>query len=100
MGAPPGPRRGPGRAEQALNAELRADNNVPTGARAALRVAAHLLDLADQSGDLDGGAKILRAYLDIRQAHGLTGAVSGPLDPFAAFVAGLSGPTLGNAPDA
>jgi len=49
---------------------------------------------------VDGGAKIGRAYLDARAAYGLAGGNREPLDPFAAFVAGLSAPALGDAPDA
>jgi hypothetical protein len=88
--------------ERALNEELRGltgDNDVPSGARALLRAAAHLVDRADEAGDIEAGAKIIPRYLELRVAYGLAGSVAGPLDPFAAFVAGMSAPTLRNEAD-
>jgi hypothetical protein len=88
--------------ERSLNEELRnlsGDTDVPTGARALLRAAAHLVDRADQAGDIEAGAKIIPRYLELRVAYGLAGSVGGPLDPFAAFVAGMSAPTLRDTED-
>jgi len=69
-------------------AELR-DSALPTAAKLHLRAGAHLVDVADQAGDVDAGAKIIRAYLELRQAYGLAGSRAEALDPFAAFVAGM-----------
>jgi hypothetical protein len=84
--------------ERALAAELRG-TPLEAGARAHLRFAARACDLAEALEDVDGSAKMARAYLDVRQAYGLAGISREPLDPFAAFVAGLSVPTVGNTPD-
>jgi hypothetical protein len=91
--------RRPGRVETALNHELRAETAVPIGGRAHLRATAELVDLAVGKADLDAGAKCVRAYLEIRQAYGLAGNVAEPLDPFAAFVAGLSAPVTRHGED-
>ena len=87
-----------GRTERGLVAELR-ESPLEAGAIAHLRAAARLVDVALEAEDVDAGAKIVRAYLETRQAYGLAGVNREPLDPFAAFVAGLSSPTMGNAPD-
>jgi hypothetical protein len=77
-----------GRVERALTAELR-DSPLPDAAKLHLRAGAHLVDVAEVAADVDAGAKILRAYLELRQAYGLAGSRSEALDPFAAFVAGM-----------
>jgi hypothetical protein len=46
--------------------------------------------VAELEEDLDATAKLVRAYLEVRQAYGLAGNVREALDPFAAFVAGMS----------
>jgi hypothetical protein len=96
-------RSGPpvGRIEQALNLELRdpAHELTSVGARAHLRALARALDVAEAKSDLAGTAKVSREYLDARRAYGLAGGEVAPLDPFAAFVAGLSAPSLGDATD-
>jgi hypothetical protein len=56
------------------------------------------VDVVEALADVDAGAKMVRAYLEVRQAYGLAGQLREPLDPFAAFVAGLSVPTMGDAP--
>src|SRR5215467_12375674 len=73
-GRPPGSknrstvaRAGTGRVERALMAELR-DSALPNAAKLHLRAGAHLVDVADLAGDVDGGAKMVRAYLELRQA--------------------------------
>jgi len=43
---------------------------------------------------VDAGAKVGRAYLEARTAYGLAGVQREALDPFAAFVAGMSAPGL------
>jgi hypothetical protein len=90
-----------GRIEQGLNLELRepAQERTSTGARAHLRGLARALDVAEATGDLDASAKVGRVYLEVRRAYGLAGGEVTPLDPFAAFVAGLSAPSLGDAAD-
>lgn len=94
-GRPPGSknrstvaRAGTGRVERALMAELRG-SELPNGAKLHLRAAAHLVDVADIAGDVDGGARIVLAYLKARQDYGLAGSRAEALDPFAAFVAGM-----------
>jgi len=85
--------------ERALDTEIRAETAIPAGARALLRAAAAFVDVAEGATDVDAGAKAVRAYLELRQACGLTGTMREALDPFAAFIAGMSGPRVGNAPD-
>jgi hypothetical protein len=74
--------------ERALVSELR-DSALPNAAKLHLRAGAHLVDVAELAADVDAGAKILRTYLELRQAYGLAGSRSEALDPFAAFVAGM-----------
>lgn len=88
------PPRTPGRVERALATELR-DATVGPASAAHLRAAAAFVDSAEAAGDIAGGTKAVLAYLQLRQAYGLAGAVSTPLDPFAAFVAGMAVPTTG-----
>jgi hypothetical protein len=54
------------------------------------------VDVALEAEDVDAGAKMVRAYLEVRQAYGLAGVSREPLDPFAAFVAGMAVPTMGD----
>jgi hypothetical protein len=82
--------------ERGLDLELRG-SALERGARAHLRAAARLVDVVEHLEDVDAGAKMVRAYLEVRQAYGLAGQLREPLDPFAAFVAGLSVPTVGDA---
>jgi hypothetical protein len=89
-------RRGP--TERGLAGDLRTTPLDP-GAIAHLRAAARLVDFALEAEDVADGARAVRAYLDVRQAYGLAGASREPLDPFAAFVAGLSSPSMGDTPD-
>jgi hypothetical protein len=60
---------------------------------------ARALDVAEATGDLDASAKVGRVYLEVRRAYGLAGGEVAPLDPFAAFVAGLSAPHVGDEAD-
>jgi len=98
-GRPGSPRIG--RIEQALNREFRESGSLELGkaGRGALRALARQLDVAESRGDLDASAKLGRVYVDALQAAGLLGAAREAIDPFTAFVAGLSAPTLGNAPE-
>lgn len=100
-GRPPGSknrprpeRRAPGRVERALMAEMR-DSAIPDAAKLHLRAAAGFVDIAEHASDVVAGTKAVLAYLQLRQAYGLAGAVSTPLDPFAAFVAGMAVPSSG-----
>ena len=52
--------------------------------------------MAERDEDVDGTARAARVYLEVRQAYGLAGNVREPLDPFAAFVAGMSAPSMGD----
>jgi hypothetical protein len=91
-------RHRPGRVERALGPELR-DSSLPEAARVHLRAAAGFVDVAEAGADVAAGCKAVLAYLQLRQSYGLAGAVTTPLDPFAAFVAGMSTPRLGNTED-
>ena len=94
-----GSRRRPGPTERGLGTDLRS-SSLEAGSAAHLRAAARLVDVALEAGDVDAGAKMVRAYLEVRQAYGLAGANrEGPLDPFAAFVAGMSVPVMGDTAD-
>lgn len=66
------------------------------GARAHLRAGARAVDVAEVDGDPVKASKALLAYLELRQAYGLAGSNREPLDPFAAFVAGLSATSVGD----
>ena len=90
-----------GRVERALSAELR-DSALSDAAKVHLRAAAGFVDTAETAADVAAGTKAALAYLQLRQSYGLAGAVSTPLDPFAAFVAGMAVPTPGlrHPPDA
>jgi hypothetical protein len=86
-------RRRIGRVEAALTADFR-NTDIPAGGRAHLRYLARLCDTAEALEDVDAGAKVGRAYLEARTAYGLAGVQREALDPFAAFVAGMSAPGL------
>jgi len=92
-------RRRIGRVEAALAADFR-DTDIPAGGRAHLRYLARLCDIAEALEDVDDGAKVGRAYLEARTAYGLAGVQREALDPFAAFVAGMSGAAARDTPDA
>jgi hypothetical protein len=85
--------------EQALNEDLRDSPQIGPGARAQLRAGAHGVDLAEDLARPDLIAKAILAYLDVRRAYGLAGGTAEPVDPFAAFVAGLSAPSVGHPTD-
>jgi hypothetical protein len=90
-----------GRIERALDVELRGSGagDIGAGARAHLRGLARAMDVAERTEDLDASAKVGRVYLEARRAYGLAGGEGPALDPFAAFVAGLSAPSLGDPTD-
>lgn len=92
--APKAARTSPGRVERALATELR-DSAVSPAAAAHLRAAAAFVDTAETAGAVADGTKAVLAYLQLRQAYGLAGAATTPLDPFAAFVAGMAVPGPG-----
>ena len=85
--------------ERALNEELAGTPEISTGARGHLRETAHALDLAAAQSNPNALAKASVAYLEVRRAYGLAGGTAEPLDPFAAFVAGLSTPSVGHTTD-
>jgi hypothetical protein len=82
-------RHRPGRVERALMPELK-DSALPYAAKVHLRAAAGFVDLAEAAEDVATGTKAVIAYLQLRQSYGLAGAATAPLDPFAAFVAGMA----------
>jgi hypothetical protein len=84
-----------------VNRDLREPSarELPGALRAALRHIARQLDTAEQWGDLEVSAKLGRVFLEILQAAGLAGGNRGEIDPFTAFVAGLSAPSMGDAAD-
>lgn len=90
-----------GRIEQAVNRDLREDSaaELPRSLRAALRHLARQLDTAEAWGDLEVSAKLGRIFLETLQAAGLAGGSRAEIDPFTAFVAGLSAPSMGDAAD-
>lgn len=65
-------RRRPGRVEAALDRELRDRADVGAAERAALRVAARALDLAERTYTLNAVDALSRTYLDLRLAAGLS----------------------------
>jgi hypothetical protein len=87
-----------GRIERALDLELRANGagDLGAGAKAHLRGLARAMDVAERLEDLEHSAKVGRVYLEARRAYGMAGGEGPALDPFAAFVAGLSTPSLGD----
>jgi hypothetical protein len=82
-----------------LNQDLAETPGIGPGARAELRAAAHGVDLAEESGLPVQIARASLAYLEVRRAYGLAGGTAEPVDPFAAFVAGLSAPSVGHPTD-
>ena len=57
------------------------------------------MDLAEAAHAVELMSKAAHTYLELRQAYGLAGLTHESADPFAAFVAGLSAPSLGDRPD-
>ena len=58
------------------------------------------MDIAEADRDVEAMSKAAHTYLELRQAYGLAGVTNEPTtDPFSAFVAGLSAPSLGDRPD-
>jgi hypothetical protein len=92
----PEPARRRGRVERALDRDLGATTSLQAGARAHLRAQARAIDTAEALGDPEMVSKASHAYLELRQAYGLAGATVEAVDPFAAFVAGLSAPSMGD----
>jgi hypothetical protein len=90
-----------GRAETALEADLMERHDIARTERAALRVQAHAVDLAEVVGDPDLISRANATYLDLRQAAGLTSAGVKPVDAFDQLLAELAQPAAGvsNPPD-
>lgn len=65
-------RRRLGRAERALNRELRDTTTIGGTEAEALRITAHGLDLAEAASDLIGINALSKTYLDLRVAAGLS----------------------------
>ena len=83
-----------GRVERALDRDLAASPELSAGARAHLRAQAHAVDIAEDEMDAELISKAVHTYLEVRQGYGLAGVTHEPTDPFTAFVAGLSAPSL------
>ena len=82
--------------ERALDRDLAGLAEIGPGGRAHLRSQAHAVDLAETGADPEVMSKAAHTYLELRQAYGLAGVHDHhePTDPFTAFVAGLSVPSL------
>jgi hypothetical protein len=91
-----------GRIEQAVNRTLREPSplELPDALKAGLRFLARQMDDAEAQGDRLAAPRLAHEFLEMMQAAGLAGATHDAIDPFAAFVAGLSAPSLGDEADA
>jgi hypothetical protein len=88
-----------GRVERALDRDLAGSPDLSAGSRAHLRAQAHAVDVAEAAEDAEGISRAAHTYLELRQAYGLAGVTNEPTDPFTAFVAGLSAPSVGHPTD-
>ena len=89
-----------GRAEAALNADLVTRHDIRSAERAALRVQAHALDMAEASGDPDVVARVNDTYLKLREAAGLSSGGAKPADAFDEILRALASPAgAGDVPD-
>jgi hypothetical protein len=87
-----------GRCERGLNQDLAKRADIGPAERAALRAHARALDRAEAIGNAHLVNDVCRGYLESRKAAGLVaGELESGLDPFAAFVAGLSSSGVGDA---
>jgi hypothetical protein len=84
-----------GRVESALEAALVERHDVGLAERAALRVQAHALDLAEAACDPDLITTANHGYLELRVAAGLTSAGAKPVDAFDQLLAELAQPGAG-----
>jgi hypothetical protein len=73
-----------------LDRNLADARHVPAAARAALRVLAHGLDMAETARDPDLIATAGRAYFDALEANGLTAAETRPSDIFDQLLADMA----------
>jgi hypothetical protein len=94
-----GERRRLGRAEAGLEWELLERADIKRGERAALRIQARALDLAEASSDPHLVTEANRGYLELRTAAGLTAGGAKPVDAFDALLAelGRAGADTGDA---
>ena len=93
LGAGRYPRAVSGRVERALDTELRGEKRIGPAARAALREQAKAVDVAAAEHDPHLVSEANRAYLDLRQAEGLTAGGIVETDTFGQLLAELSRPT-------
>jgi hypothetical protein len=84
-----------GRAETALEQEFLERHDIPKTERAALRVQAHAVDLAEASGDPDVVTRANDGYLRLRQSAGLTLGGAKPVDAFDSLLAELGRASAG-----
>jgi hypothetical protein len=91
-----------GRLEQATNRTLREPSalELPDALKGALRFLARQMDEAEAEGDRLAAPRLAHEFLETLQSAGLAGASGDAIDPFAAFVAGLSAPSMGDEADA
>jgi hypothetical protein len=89
-----------GRAEAALDRELRGEDSIGQSERAALRICARALDGAERGRNGQLVADLSKTYLDLRMAAGLSrNSPAKPADdPFDVLAAALTAPALGDTP--
>jgi hypothetical protein len=94
-------RRRLGRVEAGLESELLERADIRKTERAALRVQAHAVDLAEASGDPEIMTHANDGYLRLRAAAGLTTGGAKPVDAFDEILASLARPAAdaGHVPD-
>jgi hypothetical protein len=93
--------RARGRAETALEGELLERRDIGKTERAALRIQAHAVDLAEASRQPELITDANDGYLRLRVAAGLTSGGAKPVDAFDALLADLAraAPGAGDAAD-
>jgi len=84
-----------GRAETALEGELLERRDIGKAERAALRVQAHAVDLAEAARQPDQITNANDGYLRLRAAAGLTSGGAKPVDAFDQLLADLVRPGAG-----
>jgi hypothetical protein len=90
-----------GRVEAGLNRELAERRDIGPAERSALREQARAVDMAARAYDPHLVSEANRAYLDLRQAAGLTSAGTRPVDAFDTLMAeiGRAGSSASHPPE-
>jgi hypothetical protein len=73
-----------------LEKDLHERPDITKGERTALRIQAHAVDLAEAAGDPDLVSRANLAYLELRQAAGLSAGGVKPVDAFDNLLADLA----------